>query len=164
MIQRPWRPELRQVVVDERADEEEAELAGELDGERLACEAKITTVKDREEDAGEEDGIAMETAAKPDEDGNGAVEGYFDLDGPESAVHGGVAGVGLEDAWGCRGGGSSGEGEVADEKFFRLEKVPGGEGDGEAEQSGEPVAGEDAEGTIGEVLVSEVQRVRSWRR
>lgn len=43
------------------------------------------------------------------------------------------------------------EGEVADEKLSDL-KVPGGEGDGEAEQSGEPIAGEDAEGAIGEVL------------
>ena len=73
--------ELRQVVVDKRADEEEAELAGELDGDRL-MRGEDHAVEDREEDAGEEDGIAMETAAEPDEDGNGAVEGYFDLDGP----------------------------------------------------------------------------------
>ena len=47
------------------------------------------------------------------------------------------------------------EGEVADEKFSDL-KVPGGEGDGEAEQGGEPVAGEDAEGAVGEVLAERV--------
>ena len=141
--------ELRQVVVDECADEEEAELSGELDGERLVG-GKENAVKNREEDAGDENGVAMEAAAYPDEDGNGAVEGHFDLDGPESAVHGGVAGVGLEDA-GDAGVEEVQEGEVTDEKFSDL-KVPGGEGDGEAEQSGEPIAGEDAEGAIGEVL------------
>ncbi len=92
----------------------------------------------------------MEAAAEPDQDGNAAVEGHFGLDGPESAVHGCVAGVGLEDACDARVEEVQ-EGQVADEEATDL-KVSGGEGDGEAEQSGEPVAGENAEGAIGEVL------------
>lgn len=84
--------ELRQVVVDERADEEEAELAGKLDGDRLV-RGEDHPVKNRGEDAGEEDGIAMEAAAEPDQDRDAAVEGHFGFDGPERAVHGGVAGV-----------------------------------------------------------------------
>ena len=92
----------------------------------------------------------METAAKPHQYRDAAVEGHFGFDGPKSAVHGGVAGVGLEDA-GDAGVEEVQEGQVADEEATNL-KMSGGEGDGEAEQSGEPVAGKDAEGAIGEVL------------
>ena len=92
----------------------------------------------------------METATEPDENGDSAVEGYFDLDSPERAVHGGVAGVGLEDARDT-GVEEVQEAEVADEEAADM-IVPCGEGDGETEQGGEPVAGKDSEGAVGEVL------------
>jgi hypothetical protein len=135
------------VIVHERAGEEEAEHAGKLDGGvRLLDQEAIGDGRAEERD---EDGVAVELAAEPYDEGHGYVEHHLDLDGPEGAVHGGD-GVVLEDA-GDAGGVEVGEGEIADEELADVEAAVA-EGDDEAEDGGKPVAGEDAGGALHRVV------------
>ena len=94
-------------------------------------------------------GFALEAAAEPDDDWHGEVEHDLDLDGPEGAVHdvGGVVGEDAVDA----GVEVVGEGKVGEQKRADV-GAAGGEGDDEAEERGEPVAGEDAPGALAGVV------------
>ena len=148
MIHLPLASNQREVVVDERADHEERKLAGKLEGERVVV-GHQDAVDDGEREEGPEDGVAMEAAAKPDDDGDGDVEHHLDLDGPEGAVHA-VLGVVGEDA----GDGTAEEvqeGKVADEEASDM-KLAVAEGDEETECRREPVAGEDAGGALDPVV------------
>ena len=137
------------MVLDERADHEEGELTGELDGELGVFGGGEQAEGDGGGEEGPEDGIAMEPTAEPDDDRDREVEHDFDLDGPERAVHDGV-GVGLEDAFDARVE-VVGEAEVGEQELADVEAA-GGCGDGEAEDRGEPVAGKDAPGALAGVV------------
>jgi hypothetical protein len=137
------------VVVDQRTHHEEAELAGKLNCNRLMA-GKTDAIDDRQDEQGQKYGIALQAAAGPDDQRHREVKHNLDLDGPERAVHGVVLRIVFKDAWNAVLQ-EVGKGKIGEEESAHIETMER-EGDREAEEGRQPVAGKDAPAAIGKIL------------